>query len=117
MDNQSIVQMLIEAQQVWCRDHSPRESVPVPDHPLGEEHFPNIQSEIPLLWLHAIPFLVTREKRSLMVEVAQQEESIPLHLGLLCTRSETLITRQRQHNREGVSAHTHGRLEKHGHHS
>lgn len=115
--SERIVQTPLELQQARFCGHCPEEPVPVPDHPLGEEHFPNIQSEIPLLWLHAIPFLVTREKRSLMVEVAQQEESIPLHLGLLCTRSETLITRQRQHNREGVSAHTHGRLEKHGHHS
>lgn len=37
-----IIQMLFERWQVWCRGH-PGESVPVTDHPLSEEPFPNVQ--------------------------------------------------------------------------
>lgn len=39
---ESIVQMLLEIQQAWCCDCFPGETVPVPNHHLGEEPFPNI---------------------------------------------------------------------------
>ncbi|KAK4806763.1 hypothetical protein QYF61_005559 [Mycteria americana] len=41
-------------QQAWCRDHFPGEPVPVIDHPLSEEPFPNVQSELPPTQLHSI---------------------------------------------------------------
>ncbi|KAK4818862.1 hypothetical protein QYF61_020081 [Mycteria americana] len=50
----SIVQMLLELWQAWCRDHFPGEPVPVTDHPPSEEPFPNVQSELPLMQLHSI---------------------------------------------------------------
>lgn len=40
--SESVVQMLFEHQQVQWRYHCPGETVTVPDHPLSEEHFPNI---------------------------------------------------------------------------
>ncbi|KAK4807107.1 hypothetical protein QYF61_018448 [Mycteria americana] len=40
--------------KAWCRDHFPGEPVPVTDHPLSEEPFPNVQSELPLRQLHSI---------------------------------------------------------------
>ena len=47
--SESIVQMLIELWQVRCHDHSPRESVPVPDHSLGEDFIAVLWSEGRLL--------------------------------------------------------------------
>lgn len=43
--------------KVWCHepDRLPGEPVAVPKHPLGEEPFPDIQPDPPLLKLHAIP--------------------------------------------------------------
>lgn len=45
----SITQMLLELSQAWCCDHFPEESVPVTNRLLSEEHFPNLQSELPLI--------------------------------------------------------------------
>lgn len=39
-----IIQTLLEVWQVWCRDHSPGEPVPVTDHLLSEEPSPNVQT-------------------------------------------------------------------------
>ena len=50
----SIVQMLLELWQVWCHDHFTEEPVPVTNHPLSEEPFPNVQSELPLVQPHSI---------------------------------------------------------------
>jgi len=44
---ESTVQMLLELMQGQCSDHFPEETVPVSDHPLGEEPFPDIQPEPP----------------------------------------------------------------------
>jgi len=44
----SIVQILPELCQAWCRDIFPREPVSVPYNPLGEEPFPTPQPDPPL---------------------------------------------------------------------
>ena len=46
--------MFVELWQAWCHDHIPGEPVPVTDHPLSEEPFPNVQSELPLMQFHSI---------------------------------------------------------------
>ena len=68
---ESIVQMLesklLELWQTRCCGHCPGEPVPVLNHPLGEEPFPNIQPEPPLMQLHAVPLgpvAVPREQSS-----------------------------------------------------
>jgi len=38
----------------WCHDNFPGEPVPVTDHLLSEEPFPNVQSELPLTQLPII---------------------------------------------------------------
>ncbi|GAB0194069.1 myocardial zonula adherens protein [Grus japonensis] len=52
---ESVIQTLLELSQARCCDHFPGEPVPVPNHPLGEEPFPDIQPKPPLSQLHAIP--------------------------------------------------------------
>ncbi|GAB0202878.1 cAMP-dependent protein kinase inhibitor alpha [Grus japonensis] len=52
---ESVIQMLLELSQAQCCDHFPREPVPVPDHPLSEEPFPDIQPKPPRLQLHSVP--------------------------------------------------------------
>lgn len=42
----SIVQTLLENWQAWCHNHFLGEPVPVINHPLGEEPFPKVQSEL-----------------------------------------------------------------------
>jgi len=38
----SITQTLLERWQAWCHYHFPEELVPVTDHPVSEERFPNM---------------------------------------------------------------------------
>ncbi|KAJ7401682.1 hypothetical protein BTVI_93221 [Pitangus sulphuratus] len=45
----------LELCQVWCCDHFPGEPVLVPNHPLGEEPFSNIQLKPLLTQLQAVP--------------------------------------------------------------
>uniref|UniRef100_A0A8C0A178 Inositol 1,4,5-trisphosphate receptor n=1 Tax=Anas zonorhyncha TaxID=75864 RepID=A0A8C0A178_9AVES len=55
------------AEEARCRDHCPGELVPVPDHPLGAEPFPNPQPDPPLSQFHAVPLgpvTVPREQSS-----------------------------------------------------
>lgn len=49
--------MLLALRQAWCCDHAPGEPVPVPRHPLSEESFPGVQSELPLVQLHATSYI------------------------------------------------------------
>jgi len=61
--SESIVQMLPELDL----GHFPGEPVPVPEHPLGAEPFPNTQPDPPLSQLHALPsgpVAVPREQSS-----------------------------------------------------
>uniref|UniRef100_A0A8C5JBU5 Uncharacterized protein n=1 Tax=Junco hyemalis TaxID=40217 RepID=A0A8C5JBU5_JUNHY len=61
---ESVVGMILKLWRGCGRGHFPEEPVVVPDHPLGEEHFPNIQPKPPLAQLETIPFissLVTTE--------------------------------------------------------
>ena len=53
--SESTVQTILELWQAWCHDHCPGEPVPVPNHPLGEEPFPNTQPEPTLPQLQAVP--------------------------------------------------------------
>ena len=46
--------MVLELWQAWCRDSFPGEPVPVTNHPLSEESFSNVQSELHLTQLHSI---------------------------------------------------------------
>lgn len=39
---------LLELFQAQCYDHFPAKTVPLPNHPLGEELFSDIQSELPI---------------------------------------------------------------------
>ena len=56
----SVVQTLLELWQAWCRDHLPGEPVPVTNHPLSEEPFPNVQSEFPLTQLRSYRWSLER---------------------------------------------------------
>lgn len=47
----SILPMLLEQQQAWSHDHIPRDSIPVLDHSLSEELYPNVQFELLLTQL------------------------------------------------------------------
>lgn len=49
-------QMLLELFQAWCCAPFPGKLLPVPNHLLCENPPPNIQSELPLTQLHAIPW-------------------------------------------------------------
>lgn len=57
----------LELWQAWCCDHFHRQPVPVTDHPLSEEPFPNAQSELPLTPLHCIflHFLISAHQREI----------------------------------------------------
>ncbi|KAJ7418363.1 hypothetical protein BTVI_29591 [Pitangus sulphuratus] len=46
--------MLLELRQAWCCDHFREEPVPVPNHPLSEEPFSNIQPKPPLTSGHSL---------------------------------------------------------------
>jgi len=46
--------MLLKLWQAWCHDHFPGEAVPVTGHPLSEDPFANIQSELLPRQLHSI---------------------------------------------------------------
>jgi len=46
---------ILELQQAWCHDRFPGVADPVPDHPLSEEPFSEIQPEPPQSQLHTIP--------------------------------------------------------------
>lgn len=52
---ESVVKTLHEICQASCCDHCPGEPIAVPDDPLGEETFPNIQPKPPLTELHTVP--------------------------------------------------------------
>ncbi|GAB0184693.1 hypothetical protein GRJ2_000934600 [Grus japonensis] len=52
---ESIIQTLLELSQARRCDHFPGEPVPVPNHPLSEEPFPDIQPKPPPSQLHSIP--------------------------------------------------------------
>lgn len=52
--SESIVQKCLELWQAWCHDQFPGEPVAVPDLPLSEEPFPNIQPEPHLSQLHDV---------------------------------------------------------------
>lgn len=68
----SIVQMLLEPQQVCYHYHFLWEPVPVPKHHLSEETFLNTQPEPPLTQLHAVPsgpIAITRDNRSAPVSI------------------------------------------------
>jgi len=57
----------------------PGKPVPVTDHPLSEEPFPNVQSELPLMQRHSISWvllLVTREEISTSPSTARLEEAV-----------------------------------------
>lgn len=47
-------QMLLGTRQAWCFHHFPGEPVPVTDHPLHEEPFPEVQSKLSLMQLYSI---------------------------------------------------------------
>lgn len=49
------LQMLLECQLAWALDPFPEEPIPILDHPLHVELFPNTQPELPLRQLDAIP--------------------------------------------------------------
>jgi len=57
--SESTVQTLSELQQAQCHDHGLGEPAPVPDHPLSEEPFPDIQPDSPLLQLYVIPMILS----------------------------------------------------------
>jgi len=48
--------MVLEHLQGQWLNHFPRQPVSEPDHSFGEQVFPNIQTEPPLVYLEAIPF-------------------------------------------------------------
>ncbi|KAM4793343.1 uncharacterized protein ACIQIH_013099 isoform 1-T2 [Cyanocitta cristata] len=52
---ESIVQTLLELCHAWGCEHFPGEPVPVPNHPLSEEPFRNVQPKPPLTQLQTIP--------------------------------------------------------------
>jgi len=47
--------MFLEHLQGQWLPSLPRQPIPVPDHPFGEENFPEIQPTSPLVQLEAIP--------------------------------------------------------------
>lgn len=77
---ESIVQMLLELCQAWCCDHCSGQPVPVSDHPLDEEPFPDMQPKHPLMQFQAIPLgPVTKEKSSVPVPPQLLLIQLPLH--------------------------------------
>lgn len=58
--DKSIVQMLFDLCQAWGRDRFPGEPVPVTERSLGEELFPNVQSELPAPEAASFHCLVSR---------------------------------------------------------
>ncbi|KAJ7408425.1 hypothetical protein WISP_121089 [Willisornis vidua] len=48
------IKMFLELSQVWHYDHFTGDPVPITNYPLGEELFPNVQSELALMQLHLI---------------------------------------------------------------
>lgn len=64
----------------WSCDHCPWEPVPVPNHPLSEEHFPNLKLSPPLTQPHAVPSVpvAVTERR------AQRCPSTPLMSSCSC---------------------------------
>lgn len=53
----------------WCHDQFPGQRFVVPDHPVGEELFTNVQPELPLMQLHVIPSVlspVTKDQHILL---------------------------------------------------
>lgn len=78
----SIVQTLLGIWQALCFDH-----FPVPNHPLVEEPFPDIQPEPPLIQLYAVPLgPITGQQRA---EISQclslcspPEEAVGCHEAL-----------------------------------
>ena len=102
----NIVQMLLKLQQAWCHDYIPGELVPVCDHPLGEEPFPDTQLEPPLLQLDSIPLgPITGYQREYMgtcpsappceEAVDDNEVSLSLSLSLLFSRLNRASDRSR----------------------
>ncbi|KAK4807096.1 hypothetical protein QYF61_018437 [Mycteria americana] len=76
----SVIQTLLELRQAWCCDHFPGEPVPVTNHPLSEEPFPNVQSELPLRQLHSIsscPQISTSPSAAPLEEVVDCNEVTP----------------------------------------
>ncbi|KAK4806146.1 hypothetical protein QYF61_001069 [Mycteria americana] len=68
--------------QAWCRDHFPGEPVPVTDHPLSEEPFPYVQSELPLTQLHSIsPCPIAGHQRE---EISTSPSAAPLEEAVGC---------------------------------
>lgn len=51
---ESVVQ-IFQLLQAQCQAPFPGGPIPVPDHPFGEENFPEIQPTSPLVQLEAIP--------------------------------------------------------------
>lgn len=56
--------MLLELHQVLCREHFPGQPVTVPEHPLTEAPFPNIQPELPVAQLHYSYIFISLRSRS-----------------------------------------------------
>lgn len=58
------LEMLLEHRLAWGCDPLPGDPVPVKDHPLCKELFPNTQPELPLRQLYTIPSgAVARHRR------------------------------------------------------
>ena len=75
----------------WGVDHLSRKPVPVFDHPLGKEMFPNVQSEPPLAQLRADPCklpLGTKEKRSVPPSPLLRKLQWAMRLPLSCLLSK-----------------------------
>ena len=74
--------MLLELWQAWCRNQSPGEPIPVTDHPLSEEPFPNVQSELPLTQLHSLsPCHASGHQRE---EISTSTSTSPLEEDVDC---------------------------------
>lgn len=70
--------MLLEFWWAWDSDHFPGKPVPVTNHSLSEEYFPNVQSEMPLTWLHVpLPFL------HILLVLSRADQHLPCALAPL----------------------------------
>jgi len=78
----SVIQTPLELRQAWCLDNFPGERVPMTDHHLNEEPFPNVQSQLPLTQLHSISLRpVAGHERE---EISTSPSTAPLEEGVGC---------------------------------
>ncbi|TRZ26651.1 hypothetical protein HGM15179_000422 [Zosterops borbonicus] len=82
LNGQEVEGLNVEELQAWSCDHFSGDPVPVPNHPLGEEPFPDIQTKPPLTQLQGISSgPVTGHDRACSSSSPHKEVGLPALTG------------------------------------